>query len=420
MRGFSLSLAHAGYTVVAWDFDGHGANPNPFPEDLESNALVENAVSALDSARVFGLPIDERVAILGHSMGSGAALSYGVDHPETAATIAVSPVTRSVTNHLPQNLLLMAGSLEPRFVSNAEQLLAEAGGSGGDPSQGSARALSVISGVEHISILFDPDSHTEARAWLDKTFGPQPGAVDYTDRRILWYGLGILGALLLGWAITPFINEIPPAPPFPPSFLRGLLSPFGGALAATLIMAVINKFSGTLDNPLGLVVGGYVLVWFGLAGLVGLLPLGFRLSPISWRLLLGGVVASIVLWFGVGALSQWVWVPWLLNLKRLSLVPVGMLLTLPWFFTIGEILRGEGFRRRFFGWIAHSIILAGGFFGSVQLIPGLGVLILVLPLLPVILGLVELATARLYGSWPYAISGSLFLSWTLFAVFPLT
>ena len=27
MRGFALSLAHAGYTVVLWDFDGHGANP---------------------------------------------------------------------------------------------------------------------------------------------------------------------------------------------------------------------------------------------------------------------------------------------------------------------------------------------------------------------------------------------------------
>jgi hypothetical protein len=314
----------------------------------------------------------------------------------------------------------MAGRLEPRYVTNAEQLLADAGGSGGDHAQGSARALRVISGVEHISILFDPDSHTETRTWMDQTFGPQAGAEDYTDRRVLWYALGIFGALMIGWAITPFINEIPPAPPFPPSFIRGLLSPIGGALAATLIMAVIQKFSGALDNPLGLVVGGYVLVWFGLAGLVGLLPLGFRLSPVSWRLLLGAVVASIILWLGVGALANWVWIPWLLNVKRLTLVPVGMLLTLPWFFTIGEILRGEGFRRRLFGWLAHTLILVGGFFGSVQLIPGLGVLILVMPLLPVILGLVELATARLYGSWPYAISGSLFLSWTLFAVFPLT
>ena len=30
MRGFALTLAHAGYTTVSWDFEGHGTNPNPF------------------------------------------------------------------------------------------------------------------------------------------------------------------------------------------------------------------------------------------------------------------------------------------------------------------------------------------------------------------------------------------------------
>src|SRR4030042_1344630 len=29
MRGFALTLAHAGYSTVSWDFQGHGANPNP-------------------------------------------------------------------------------------------------------------------------------------------------------------------------------------------------------------------------------------------------------------------------------------------------------------------------------------------------------------------------------------------------------
>ena len=29
MRGFALTLAHAGYTTISWDFEGHGANPNP-------------------------------------------------------------------------------------------------------------------------------------------------------------------------------------------------------------------------------------------------------------------------------------------------------------------------------------------------------------------------------------------------------
>ncbi|MGB2894611.1 MAG: hypothetical protein WBB65_00430, partial [Anaerolineales bacterium] len=34
MRGFSFPLAKAGYTVVAWDFDGHGRNPRPYLQDM--------------------------------------------------------------------------------------------------------------------------------------------------------------------------------------------------------------------------------------------------------------------------------------------------------------------------------------------------------------------------------------------------
>ena len=54
MRGFSFSLVHAGYTVISWDFNGHGANPNPFTDHRSSDALVENAEAALDAAIAFG------------------------------------------------------------------------------------------------------------------------------------------------------------------------------------------------------------------------------------------------------------------------------------------------------------------------------------------------------------------------------
>ncbi len=47
MRGFAFTLAHAGYPTVLWDFDGHGANPQPLPMDSRGNALLENAEAAL-------------------------------------------------------------------------------------------------------------------------------------------------------------------------------------------------------------------------------------------------------------------------------------------------------------------------------------------------------------------------------------
>jgi len=419
MRAFSFPLANAGYTVVAWDFDGHGRNPRPYLQDSTSDALLANAEAALETARAHGFVASDQVAILGHSMGSGVALSFGVEHPGTAATIAISPVPRAVTPSLPNNLLLMAGDLEPQFVENAEQLLADAGGSGGDPSLGNARELMVISGVEHISILFKAESHAVARDWLDKIFGQQPGAVDYRDRRMGWYGLGIVGVLLLGWAVTPFLNQTSSLHRSPQPLWRRLFAPVGGALGALILLWILNRLGVKLDAPFGLVVGGYVLFWFSLAGLISLALLGFRLPTLSTRLLLSGSAAFAILWLGVGLLSNVVWIPWLLIPKRLILWPVGALLTLPWFLAIGETLRGEKFLRRFAGWIGHSILLAAAFVLSMRLIPGLYVLILMLPLLPVLIGLVELAAARLRGSWPFAICGALFLSWTLLAVFPI-
>ncbi len=419
MRGFSFPLANAGYTVVAWDFDGHGRNPNSYNQDRSSNGLLTNAEDALETARGHGYVTGDQVAILGHSMGSGVALSFGVKHPDTAATIAVSPVPRAVTPSLPHNLLLMAGDLEPQFVDNAEQLLAEAGGAGGDPALGNARALTVIPGVEHISILYASDSHEAARGWLDETFGAQPGATDYYDQRIGWYGLGIIGALCIGWALTPLLNQTSSTHSAFQPLWRRLFAPVGGALGAIILLWILNRMGVKLDAPFGLVVGGYVLFWFSLAGLISLALLGFRLPPLSTPLLLSGSAAFAILWLGVGLFSNLVWIPWLLIPKRLILWPVGALLTLPWFLAIAETLRGEGFLRRFAGWIGHSLLLSAVFILSMRLIPGLYVLILMLPLLPIILGLVELVTARLRGTWPFAICGALFLSWTLLAVFPM-
>jgi len=420
MRGFSFTLAHAGYVVVSWDFDGHASNPQPFPNMLRSDALIENVENALSIADARGLVSYDQVAILGHSMGSGVALSFGQKHTETAATIAVSPVHHTVTPTFPSNLLLMAGSLEEPFIRTAERLLSEAGGPGGDHSTHTARDLRIIPGVEHISILFSPASQVAAREWLDATFGRQPNSVIYTDRRMLWYGLGLIGVLLTTLAISPVVNDssLTDVPPLRPLWIR-LFAPVGGALGATLVLWVLGKFGLELGNLLGVLVGGYLIIWYGLAGLFSLLLL--RLKPLlpSRRALSGGLLASAALWLGVGLLGHYVWLPWLLITRRLLLVPVSVLIVLPWFLAIGEALHGEGFLARLCGWLWHSLVFAGGVVLSQRLIPELSFLLLILPLIPVVIGLVELVTARLRGSWPFAISGALYMSWMILAVLPI-
>jgi alpha-beta hydrolase superfamily lysophospholipase len=106
MRGYALTLAHAGYNVAVWDFAGHGSNPNSLPEDRDSDSLIADAEIALRAAQENGFSALQ-TAVLGHSMGSGMALDFGILYPETMATIAVSPVSRGVTPDLPQNLLLL-------------------------------------------------------------------------------------------------------------------------------------------------------------------------------------------------------------------------------------------------------------------------------------------------------------------------
>ncbi len=113
-----------------------------------------------------------RLALLGHSMGSGAVMTAAIRDPERyAATIAVSPTSAEVTPDAPRNLLLQAGSWEGRFIDNAQKLLAQAGGERGNFAAGQARRLTIIPNAEHISILFRGQSHRAALDWLANAFG---------------------------------------------------------------------------------------------------------------------------------------------------------------------------------------------------------------------------------------------------------
>ena len=256
-------------------------------------------------------------------MGSGVALQFGIKHPDTAATIAVSPVGQSVRPDLPHNLLLMAGSLEASFVRSAQQRLTEAGGAGRDPRQGTARQLVIVPGVEHMTILFAPRSHAAIVDWLNQTFGPQPGATPYADPRMIWYRVGIAGMLLLAAVLGSALWSANPEPSQRPLWWRLGALTLGG-LAATVLLWIANRLGLQLRALFGVLVGGYLLIWFGVAGAVSLLLLWTRLTLPSRRAVLGGLAAFAALWLSVGLLGQLVWFPWLLIWPRLRLWPLAV------------------------------------------------------------------------------------------------
>ena len=273
MLGYAYTLAHAGYATILWDFDGHGANSVPLGQSLRQNLEVAY-VTLLEQP---GIDPD-RLALLGHSMGSGVVMGTGIEQLDRfAATVAVSPTGADVTPQAPRNLQLQAGKWEGRFVENARRLLTAAGGPEENLTEGLGRSLVVIPKAEHITILFQPASHQAALEWLNATFGAQPASRHYVDRRMLWYGLHLLGWLMLLGAIAPTLK----------AWTAGrsrqsqvqLFRGWGGLLATPGAAAGALLWLGHGGDSLtlgGLMVGGAISIWFLTAGLTWL---GFL-----WRL----------------------------------------------------------------------------------------------------------------------------------------
>lgn len=418
LYGFAITLAKAGYPLILWDFDGHARNSNPFPSSMDGEEFLANAENALAIARDHGFPNDQ-TAILGHSMGSGVALQYGLTNPDTSATIAISPVPREVTPLLPRNLLLMAGSNEAPFLRNAELILEEAGGSGGSHFEGNARQLAVIPYVEHISILFSPVAHQKALEWLNLTFGTQPGAVDYTDIRLVWWLLGLVGTVLFSFSIAPISAEKPIPIERQISWWKLLLILAIGSIAATMLLWLLNLIGLEIRNSLGLLVGGYLLIWFAITGILCWLLTRMQIPRPSAKGVISGLLTLALLWLGVGLFTHFVWMNWLLIPSRLPIWLLGGLISLPLFLFLGMILETKSLGQRLVWWLGYSLVISASLLLGVLLIPEIGFLLLILPLIPVILGLHALIAAPQRGAWAFAISGALWVSWAMVAVFPL-
>ncbi|MBD2072023.1 alpha/beta fold hydrolase [Leptolyngbya sp. FACHB-671] len=413
MLGYGHVLARAGYAVMLWDFDGHGANP----ARLQQYELQNNLDVALQALLEQPLVDPDRLALLGHSMGSGIVMTAGARSPDRfAATVAVSPTGASVTPQAPQNLQLQAGGGEGRFIGNAERLLAQAGGENANLAAGQGRELVVIPGVEHITILLSDGSHQAALEWLDATFGRTQES-QYSDRRMAWYGLHLLGWLVGLAAISPLLTqsetialEIDP------------VRRWSGLIAAPLVATaglVLLSQRFDLQDLGGVQVGGAVGVWFLIAGLTWLGVLA-RLPRPTLRTVGLGIVLFVILWVAFGAMAQVVWLQWWLIPIRLRVwLPVAIA-CFPWFLASGMVQENVGVGKRILWWLGQSVVLIGGFVLTLNFLPQLGFMFLLLPLFPPLMGILSLVAGLLNRAWIYAIGSALFFGWLLAAGFPLS
>ncbi|MBD2452020.1 alpha/beta hydrolase [Nostoc sp. FACHB-152] len=413
MLGYAYTLAHAGYAVMLPDFDSHAANAKP----LGNNSLQQN----LDVAYTVLLEQPEvdksRLAMLRHSMGSGAVMSAAVNQVDRyAATVAVSPTGASITPNIPRNLLLQAGSWENRFVANAERLLLSGGGENHNFALGKARKLVIIPNAEHITILFRHSSHQAARDWLDSTFGINNQS-NYIDYRMLWYFLHLLGWLIMLAAIAPL---------FKTSLLTqktGQLKSSIGLLIAPFVATgtlVLTNHLGDIDSLGGVLVGGAVSIWFGVAGLSWLAAMLPLQMPPSLRTLVMSLILFIILWIGFGAMAQVVWLQWWLIPSRLQIFPLLAIACFPWFLASGIAQQNVNFGGRVLWWLGQSAVLIGGFILVLYFLPQLSFIYLLLPLFPVFMAIFSFCSGFLNNPWSYALGSTLFFGWVLASAFPLS
>ena len=222
MLPFGLTLARNGYVAVLFDFPGHGRNPQPLLGGLANDAARNAALlESLDGVVRFARALprsDGRLALLGHSMASDIVIRYAVEHPDIAATVAVSMFSPAVTATEPRDLLVIAGALEPQMIRDeAARVVGLAAGGPpqprvtyGDMAAGTARRLSFSGGVEHIAVLYSRQSMVEALDWLNAAFGRSGSG--WVDARGPWLGLLYLGLVALAWPMSRLLPRLSAVP----------------------------------------------------------------------------------------------------------------------------------------------------------------------------------------------------------------
>jgi dienelactone hydrolase len=427
MRSIGLAHASAGQVVALPDLPGHGANPTGLGRN-GSGELVLAVANAAELLRGRPEVAADALVLLGHSMGSGAVLQAGIDDAaRVAGVVAISPTDAPVAPGLPPNLLLLAGEREPRFVANARDLLARAGGASADVGaaavDGTARALQVVPRVEHVSVLFSPTAHRASVGWVQLVTG-RSGPAPATILAIVWWLAHLVGVVLIWRALAP---RLVPAPALvasgvaagapSPWWRRPTIGALVGGVTATGVLALADMVL-TLGDVGGMFVGPALAAWFVVAGgvwlAVGPRPQRPSRADASWALAL-----LLVLLVAFGLLAGRVWLPFLPTGRRaLYAVPLTLAI-LPWTLAFATTLRGWQGWRLGARWLALVAVLLVTLGAATLLVPSLGFLVLLLPLLPGLLALLAVVTSPVPRPWAGAIAGAVFLGWTTAVLFPL-
>jgi dienelactone hydrolase len=466
MTTFCAELAKQGVTAYCFDFPGHGSSPEVFNTDAAlsgaQSQLTETVGAVVDYALRNMPRSDAKLVLIGHSMGASAVGLYALQHPDLpnlAATVLVSPVlSASVTATSPRNLLVLAGDADPaNIILIAKTRIAEGCGqpsgaalgyklSCGDPKQGTGRALLILPGLNHITILTASSTHKQILAWMSAGLDTGVSPNDVTaDERFYWLLLG-LGAAFL--ALLPALalasaglRQLPVRRTEPAEgtiYLRALAILAVTVVALIIGMGALHLFVDSPFSFLGQALSPDLATFLFGAGIVAL---GVALGVPAYRSVtdwprgvaivaqaLLAVGAFVFLYFTLGALSTFAWANLALTPARLWRALILVLLCIPLFLG-GELLVRPLARAK--PWLAAGVklvvalLITGALYAAIRLdADRLAFLLFLLPILAIeLLFFVALeAWARRAVDRPLifiALSEALILGWAVAATFPL-
>ncbi|WP_244447064.1 alpha/beta fold hydrolase [Hoeflea sp. BAL378] len=423
MQAYSLTLSQSGYTVLSFDFEGHGRNPTPMSGDVTAidgttALLVEETRRVLAFGR--GLPdATGGIALLGHSMATDVIVRAAIEEARQGtpvdAVVAISMFSQAVSADQPRRLLAISGQWESRLrqeALSAVRLVEPDAGEGQTvEARGVTRRAAVAPYVEHVGVLYSGTALREARDWLDAAFGRQ------SDGPIVTPGPWIL--LLMGGIVLllrPLVGLLPgtAGEPAPLSAGRFWISVAAPALLVPLVAT-------TLYVPfLPVLVADYLMIHLALYG-------GLQLLVARGGLGRGGfspaAVLALVGWGVVvfGAAMDRYAASFMPNAERLAIIAILAIGTVPFMVSDSQVSgagRGAWWRR-----IAARVAILASLGAAAMIDPErLMFLFIILPVLVLFFlvhGLMGRWIAQRCGALSAGVGLGLCLAWALGVSFPL-
>ncbi|MFK8080732.1 MAG: alpha/beta hydrolase [Granulosicoccus sp.] len=296
MQAFSLTLARAGYDVIAFDFEGHGRNPIPMSGDVTAidgttRLLVEETQRVITAAKTLN-ENNQGIALLGHSMATDVILRAALAEMEKGVKIAtivgVSMFSELINESVPPSLLIVNGQWEGRLRAPALkqlQMLNPQAVEGETVSTSDVvRRVVVVPSVEHVSVLYSGTTLQETLAWLDMTFN-RSSSTDVA--RIGGWILLLLGGIV--FLFKPLVyclpkgeihkNELP-------------TKTFFLAVALPAIVTPLLAFMPSV-NFLPVLVADYLMMHLALFGALQLFVIRSLLPGLRMSGLLSGVLLAL-------------------------------------------------------------------------------------------------------------------------------